>query len=72
MILSFFFIILPDMFSPTMVNGTDQNIRGTVTITTWQYHIAAIGIFITWIINMLMVGIGSSKKALMSAWCRET
>ena len=77
MILSFFFIFLPDMFksnstinptnlarnstgnsteNTTLVGAPDQIIRGTVTITTWQYHVAAIGIFITWIINMLMVG----------------
>ena len=68
----FFISLLPDMFKrdstinstrnltrnstedSILADATDRGIR--VTITTCQYHVAAIGIFITWIINMLMVG----------------
>ena len=53
MILSFVIIIIPDMFDPDK-----HTIDGTIEIHTWQYHIAAIGIFITWLINMLMVSSG--------------
>ena len=55
------------MFNPTNANGPTQSLRGTVTIRTWQYHIAAVGIFITWIINMLMVGIGILMKVKWEA-----
>ena len=41
-----------------MFNPDKHTIDGTIEIHTWQYHIAAIGIFITWLINMFMVSNG--------------
>ena len=41
-----------------MFDPDKHTIDGTIEIHTWQYHIAAIGIFITWLINMLMVSSG--------------